>query len=167
MASGERGLPDGYVACQCCSWAGPRERFGKHMTERHSDWLSDSMASSGKTTAVAALMQATFRPKRRSGERNEANAADMLVAMGLDIEARQHEVQLDGGHIYTADLLVRGRDNKAYLVEVKGPYRHGSVGRSRLAFDSALAKTGMGGLWVEHRKASRGKAAHWRVEVMA
>jgi hypothetical protein len=87
------------------------------------------------------------------------------VGLGLVIEGRQHEVALAGGHVYTADLLVRGRDNHHYLVEVKGEHRFFSAGRSRLAFDSARTTTGMGGLWMESKPASRGKDEHWRIEV--
>jgi predicted RecB family endonuclease len=129
------------------------------MQERHGA-TADCTASHVRYTPVV------VKPRQRSGERNEANAADVLEALGLTVVQRQYEVQLDGGHIYTADLLVTGRDGKEYLVEVKGPYRHGSVGRSRLAFDTARAKTGLGGIWIERRKASKGKDAHWRVEVM-
>jgi predicted RecB family endonuclease len=129
------------------------------MQERHGA-TADCTASHVRCAPVV------VKPRQRSGERNEANAADVLEALGLTVVQRQYEVQLDGGHIYTADLLVTGRDGKEYLVEVKGPYRHGSVGRSRLAFDTARAKTGLGGIWIERRKASKGKDAHWRVEVM-
>lgn len=103
--------------------------------------------------------------KARPGERNEAAAADMLARLGLVIEDRQHAVAI-GPHTYTADLLVRGPGGVRYLVEVKGPWRHGSAGRSRLAWDMARQATGMAGLWVERRPASRGKAAHWRIEVV-
>lgn len=101
----------------------------------------------------------------RPGARNEERAENVLEQLGLTVEARQYEVALAGGHRYTADMLVRGRDGGAYLVEVKGPYQHGSAGRSRLAFDDARAQTGLGGIWMQRRAASRGKDEHWRVEV--
>jgi hypothetical protein len=73
-------------------------------------------------------------------------------------------MELPGHHAYTADMLSRSQDGKPILIEVKG-YRHFSVGRSRLAFDSARVSAGCPGIWIEKRKAARGKAAHWRIEV--
>lgn len=89
----------------------------------------------------------------------------ILVGFGLTIKARQHPVPLDGEHTYTADMLAVGRDGLPVLVEVKGSYRHYSNGRSRLAFDVARLRTGYAGIWIEQRKASKGRSAHWRIEV--
>jgi hypothetical protein len=91
----------------------------------------------------------------------------MLTSLGLTVLARQYAVDLDGASTYTADMLVRGRDGMDCLVEVKGTYRLGSHHAGLRGFNWARQRTGIGGLWVERRKASRGKAAHWRIEVYA
>jgi hypothetical protein len=96
----------------------------------------------------------------------EAEAEALLTWLGVNVEHRAFPVQLPGQHTYTADMLACGRDGLPILVEVKG-YRHFSVGRSRLAFDAALVARGYDGIWIEKRKATRGKAAHWRIEVFA
>jgi len=108
---------------------------------------------------------AAATPRRRAdGTQAEREAADLLARMGLEIVATQHAVSLAAGPRYTADLLVRGRDGREYLAEIKG-YRHHSAQRSRLAFLCAVRETGMGGLWVERRAAERGAPTLWRIEV--
>jgi len=94
----------------------------------------------------------------------EQRAESMLSALGMDILQRQYGVAL-GDCTYTADMLIAGRDGRKYLVEVKGKKRLGSAGRSRLGWLWAMEKTGLPGLWVERRKAVRGRPEHWRVEV--
>ncbi len=48
-------------------------------------------------------------------------------------------------------------------------YDDGSQGDGLLRIQwrngEARSKTGFGGIWVEKRKASRGKSEHWRVEM--
>jgi len=73
-------------------------------------------------------------------------------------------IELASGHVYTADLWFP--DRRA-AVEVKG-YRHPSVGRSRLAFDQArIERPDLHFVWMERKKASRGKPDRWVIEWVA
>lgn len=103
------------------------------------------------------------------GKAAEPNATEREAAAVLarlrDLGNVQHQgllVRFANGHKYTPDLWYPAANVAA---ECKGTYSHGSRQRSRLAFDQArIERPGITWLWMEQRKASKGKAAHWRIE---
>jgi hypothetical protein len=68
----------------------------------------------------------------------ERTAYDALVTLFSDVEFEGESFELPGGNIYTPDFVVRNKKGEVILAfEIKGDFKLGSTGRSRLAFNVA------------------------------
>jgi hypothetical protein len=105
------------------------------------------------------------KAERKAAEPNQTEREAAAVLLRLcDLTGGIYEglQVILGEHVFTPDWFYPGA---RVAVEVKGQWKHASQGRSRLAFDLAREKMpGLTWLWMEKRKASRGKAQHWRIE---
>ena len=115
--------------------------------------------------ATVAPVTAPGKAERKAAEPNQTEReAEALLCRLCDLTGGIYEglaVPM-AEHTFTPDWYYPGA---RVAVEVKGTKRHASQGRSRLAFDLAREKMpGLTWIWMEKRKASRGKAAHWRIE---
>ena len=104
--------------------------------------------------------------ERKATEPNQTEREAAAVLLRLcDLSAVEYHgltVALANGHQYVPDLWYPAARLAA---EVKGEYSHFSRQRSRLAFDQArIEHPTITWIWMEKRKASKGKASHWRIE---
>ena len=102
----------------------------------------------------------------RPPNRTELEAENELRDMGLVIIGRQVRYGLSTGACYTADIVARNAAvTRVYIIEVKGPYRHASAGRSRVAWLQTCREYGARGIWLKKRSAGRGWPEHWEHKV--
>ena len=132
----ERGLPDGYVACQCCSWAGPRERFVKHMKERHGITPENAKvnhtegllrAGPPSPKPVINVIQANVKSKIKAMNKTEQRCmATLRDYCGDDVVILPQclVLPLEGGGTYRPDFMVMNPAGpRVRLIEVKGGYK--------------------------------------------
>jgi hypothetical protein len=147
-----RDLPNGYKLCAVCL----RAYKGTHRC--------DDVGPSRINLITEPYSQPDPVAQKPALTDTEASALAILTLLtgADDWTFEAWSVQLPGRHIYTPDLYSPSR---CLAVEVKGSFRLGSAGRSRLAFDTARSvKTDVHWAWMEKKVESRGKDGHWRIE---
>jgi hypothetical protein len=101
--------------------------------------------------------------RQMSNAEHEAKRVLVRLTSRDDLAYEGLLIEFANGHRYTPDFYSA---SGKFAVEVKGKYKLGSQGRSRLAFDQArIERPDLAWIWMELRKQGAGKAEHWRIEV--